>query len=187
MVVSFPSKPSSKRLTLGQNPQPPTWGGRAQKGTKMTGRDDIESGESNRLQLQGLPVIRGNVAGIDLGSERHWVCAPTLDGSRREIAHFGATTPEWIRMAKWLKERQGESVAMESTGVYWIAPTRGVGRARFAGVAGGHSAASTCDGTGQEDGRERLRLHSAAAQLRLAASLVPAGGNSMHVADAGAG
>src|ERR1700730_7035267 len=88
----------------------------------MSGRDDIETCENNRRQLQGLPVIRRNVAGIDLGSERHWVCAPTLDGSGREIASFGATTPELIDLAKWLKERQVESVAMESTGVYWIAP-----------------------------------------------------------------
>jgi len=62
------------------------------------------------------------VAGIDLGSEQHWVCAPSMDGSSREIASFGATTPELIRMAEWLKARRVESVAMESTGVYWIAP-----------------------------------------------------------------
>ncbi len=67
-------------------------------------------------------MIRRNVAGIDLGSERHWVCAPTAEGSAREIASFGATTAELIRMAEWLKARQVESVALESTGVYWIAP-----------------------------------------------------------------
>jgi transposase len=67
-------------------------------------------------------VIRRNVAGIDLGSERHWVCAPTADGSSREIASFGATTAELIGMAEWLKARRVESVAMESPGVYWIAP-----------------------------------------------------------------
>jgi transposase len=67
-------------------------------------------------------MIRRNVAGIDLGSERHWVCAPTADESGREIASFGATTAELIRMAEWLKARRVESVAMESTGVYWIAP-----------------------------------------------------------------
>jgi len=67
-------------------------------------------------------MIRRGVAGVDLGSERHWVCAPTADGAGREIADFGATTPELVRMAEWLKERQIESVAMESTGVYWIAP-----------------------------------------------------------------
>src|SRR6516164_4212413 len=88
----------------------------------MPERNDRETGESNRRQLQGLPVIRRNVAGVDLGSERHWVCAPTQDGSGREIASFGATTPELLRLAEWLKARQVESVAMESTGVYWIAP-----------------------------------------------------------------
>jgi transposase len=67
-------------------------------------------------------MVQQSVAGIDLGSERHWVCAPTLDGSGREIANFGATTPELIRMAEWLKARHVDSVAMESTGVYWIAP-----------------------------------------------------------------
>jgi transposase len=72
--------------------------------------------------IEGLPVVRDKIAGIDLGSERHWVCAPTVEGSGREVADFGATTPELIRMAKWLQERKVESVAMESTGVYWIAP-----------------------------------------------------------------
>jgi hypothetical protein len=62
--------------------------------------------------IEGLPVVRAKVAGIDLGSERHWVCAPGLEGSGREVADFGATTPELVRMAKWLKERKVESVAI---------------------------------------------------------------------------
>src|SRR5580704_1723007 len=83
---------------------------------------DNDTDVGRRYEVQGLPVVRREVAGIDLGSERHWVCAPTPDGGAREVADFGATTPELIRMAKWLQERQVESVAMESTGVYWIAP-----------------------------------------------------------------
>ena len=67
-------------------------------------------------------MVRPNVAGIDLGSETHWVCAPKLGGPGREVEEFGATTPELERMAAWLRERNVESVAMESTGVYWIAP-----------------------------------------------------------------
>ena len=81
------------------------------------GQDSAERG-----RLQGLPIVRTRVAGIDLGSERHWVCAPTEDGVGREVADFGATTVELLRLAEWLKQRQVESVAMESTGVYWIAP-----------------------------------------------------------------
>ncbi len=83
---------------------------------------DHKDGSGERRQIGGLPIVRRNVAGIDLGSEQHWVCAPTMDGSGREVADFGATTPELLRMAKWLKDRGVESVAMESTGVYWIAP-----------------------------------------------------------------
>jgi transposase len=72
--------------------------------------------------IHGLPVLHVNIAGIDLGSETHWVCAPGEAENTREVAEFGATTPELIRMAEWLKQRQVVSVAMESTGVYWIAP-----------------------------------------------------------------
>lgn len=87
----------------------------------MPGSDQKDDSD-NRRQIEGLPIVRRNVAGIDLGSERHWVCAPSLDGSGREIADFGATTSELLRMAKWLKDRGVESVAMESTGTYWVAP-----------------------------------------------------------------
>ena len=79
-------------------------------------------GDGGARQIVGLPVVRHQVAGVDLGSQRHWVCAPTVEGSGREVADFGATTTELIRMAKWLHARKVESVAMESTGVYWIAP-----------------------------------------------------------------
>jgi transposase len=72
--------------------------------------------------IEGLPVIRKNVAGIDLGSTMHWVCAPAEEGNSREIEKFGCTTSELIRMAQWLHKRKVESIAMESTGVYWIAP-----------------------------------------------------------------
>src|ERR1700740_133901 len=87
----------------------------------MPERKEKESADRS-TRLEGLPVIRASVAGIDLGSERHWVCAATRDRSAREVASFGATTAELLRMAGGLKIRQVESVAMESTGVYWIAP-----------------------------------------------------------------
>lgn len=76
----------------------------------------------NDDDLSGLPVLRPKVAGIDIASEIHWVCAPKVDGSGREVKEFGATTPQLESMAEWMKERKVESVAMESTGVYWIAP-----------------------------------------------------------------
>ena len=49
------------------------------------------------MEGEGLPVVRHNVAGIDLGSKKHWVCAPKLGGQGREVESFGATTPELDR------------------------------------------------------------------------------------------
>lgn len=95
-------------------------GRRARKGGQLK-MQDTPNGSAGR-RMEGLPVVRERVAGIDVGSERHWVCAPRTEGGGREIADFGATTPELLRMAEWLKARKVESVAMESTGVYWIAP-----------------------------------------------------------------
>ena len=82
----------------------------------------MQDDREDKNNIEGLPVVLHDVAGIDLGSTEHWVCAPTINGIGREVAKFGATTPELIRMAQWLHERKVKSVAMESTGVYWIAP-----------------------------------------------------------------
>jgi len=76
----------------------------------------------NAKPIEGLPVVRHDVAGVDLGSKEQWVCAPALKGEGREVASFGATTAELMRMAQWIQARGVKSVAMESTGVYWIAP-----------------------------------------------------------------
>jgi len=65
--------------------------------------------------------IRRNVAGIDLAWRAdHYVCGPRLENGEYEIASFGTTTPELYRMLKWLQDRDVESVAIESTSVYWI-------------------------------------------------------------------
>lgn len=70
----------------------------------------------------GFPVLRTDVAGIDVGSKVHWVCAPALVGQDREVASFEATTPGVEAMIAWLQARGVRSVALESTGVYWIVP-----------------------------------------------------------------
>ena len=67
----------------------------------------------------GLPKIRPLLAGMDVGSGNHSVCAPSSDGGT-EVRVFGASTPQLLAIAEWLEQAQVESVAMESTGVYWI-------------------------------------------------------------------
>ncbi len=67
-----------------------------------------------------LLAIRGNVAGIDLGSLEHWVCAPPTSDGEPNVRVFRTTTPQLQELAEWLLAQGVESVAMESTHVYWI-------------------------------------------------------------------
>lgn len=69
----------------------------------------------------GFPVLRRDVAGIDVGSEEHWVCAPAVTGGR-EVARFSATTSGLDALIAWLQARGVSAVTLESTGVYWIVP-----------------------------------------------------------------
>ena len=70
--------------------------------------------------LRSLKTIEPHAAGIDLGSREHWVAGPPRDDDSPNVARFGTTTPELVRLADWLAEQSVETVAMESTGVYWI-------------------------------------------------------------------
>jgi transposase len=75
---------------------------------------------SRRKPRQGLEVIHPNVAGIDLGSREHYVCCPPTPGRETNVERFATTTPALNRLADWLEQQDVESVAMESTGVYWV-------------------------------------------------------------------
>jgi len=86
----------------------------------MAGKSkNMKSGNRKRVP-QSLNVIQPNAAGIDLGSQEHWVAAPPLEDGTPNVESFGTTTPELFRLADWLKEQSVVTVAMESTGVYWI-------------------------------------------------------------------
>jgi transposase len=67
-----------------------------------------------------LQRLRVNVAGIDVGASEHWVCGPEGEDGTAPVEVFGTTTPELERLADWLQAQGVESVAMESTSVYWI-------------------------------------------------------------------
>ena len=70
-----------------------------------------------------LGVIRSDAAGIDVGAEEIFVCAPAKDDpGMTEVMVSRTTTSELLKTAAWLEERKVRTVAMESTGVYWIPP-----------------------------------------------------------------
>ena len=81
-----------------------------------------------RLRSKELPVselqkqlqhVNLNAAGIDVGSDRHLVAVPE---GRDDVAvrEFGAFTADLHALANWLSKCGVTTVAMESTGVYWI-------------------------------------------------------------------
>ncbi len=76
--------------------------------------------KKRKRQPRSLKTIQPNAAGIDLGSREHWVAGPPLPDESPNVERFGTTTPELLRLADWLEQQQIVSVAMESTGVYWI-------------------------------------------------------------------
>ena len=67
----------------------------------------------------GLPVIHERAAGIDVGSRFH-VVAVAPDLCEEPVQTFQAFTGDLERMAKWLTSVGIATVAMESTGVYWM-------------------------------------------------------------------
>jgi transposase len=66
-----------------------------------------------------LTVVNPNAAGIDLGADYHWVSIPE-GRDTVSIRRFGCFTADLNELANWLKQCKIETVAMESTGVYWI-------------------------------------------------------------------
>jgi transposase len=68
----------------------------------------------------GLNVVHPDAAGIDVGSSSHFVAVPAARDAH-PVQEFGAWTDDLVRMAAWLKACKIRTVAMQSTGVYWIA------------------------------------------------------------------
>jgi transposase len=65
-------------------------------------------------------MLKPDAAGIDVGSTEHFVAVPA-DRAEMPVRRFGAFTEDLHALADWLKQCRVTSVAMESTGVYWIA------------------------------------------------------------------
>lgn len=87
---------------------------------KMNRKQRRELGRQLNLENPGLEVMQPNAAGIDIGNESHFVAIPP-DRDTAPIREFGSWTADLHEMARWLKEHGIQTVAMQSTGVYWIA------------------------------------------------------------------
>jgi transposase len=66
-----------------------------------------------------LPLVNLNAAGLDIGASEIWACVPA-DRDAQTVRQFGTFTPDLHDLGEWLVGCGIETVAMESTGVYWI-------------------------------------------------------------------
>jgi transposase len=64
-------------------------------------------------------ILHPHAAGIDIGSERHYVAVPP-ERDPQPVRWFGCLTPDLQAMAHGLKACGVDTAAVESTGVYWI-------------------------------------------------------------------
>jgi transposase len=69
--------------------------------------------------MEQVPVVNPHAAGLDIGSAEIWAAVPA-DRASPPVRRFGTYTPDLYALADWLAACQIETVAMESTGVYWI-------------------------------------------------------------------
>jgi transposase len=98
---------------------------------KMSTFERLKKGRLNRAERRelgrrvaagdpGLEIVNANAGGIDIGNESHFVAVPP-DRDENPVREFGCWTRALNEMAEWLKTCRIDTVAVQATGVYWIA------------------------------------------------------------------
>lgn len=89
-------------------------------------RGYLNRSERRRLAVRvaasdpGLSIIHPNAAGIDVGNGSHYAAVPP-HRDPQPVREFGCWTEALKEMARWLVACRIDTVALQSTGVYWIA------------------------------------------------------------------
>lgn len=74
--------------------------------------------EEKKAPIGGFTIIHPQAAGIDIGDTLHYVAIEKND--THEVREFSCFTDDLDAIVKWLKDIDINTVAMESTGVYWL-------------------------------------------------------------------
>ena len=80
-----------------------------------------EENKNTIKRISSFPVITPTAAGIDVGDTIMAVAIP-INGKEVELREYGCFTSDLHAMAQRFKEFGVTTVAMESTGVYWVQP-----------------------------------------------------------------
>lgn len=65
-------------------------------------------------------LIFPSAAAVDISSKDHFACVPIPDSDYGEVRQFGCYTKDLHEIANWFKEHKIKTVAMESTGIYFL-------------------------------------------------------------------
>src|SRR2546428_11868534 len=80
---------------------------------------DKQKESVQKKDWKALEIVHPDAAGIDVGGSEHWV-AISPDRDPEPVRWFGCFTADLREMAGWLVEKGVRSVAMQSTGGYWM-------------------------------------------------------------------
>ena len=108
-----PKQQQKKTAAPTPGPQPLVW-------HEMNRKQRREMVRKIQAQDLSLEVVHPHAGGIDIGNESHYVAVPSTR-DEQPVRRFGCTTAELKAMATWLKQCGIRTVALQSTGVYWMA------------------------------------------------------------------
>jgi len=86
----------------------------------MSRRGKRTQGMEKAHPFQGMSRVNPNAAGVDIGAVEIVACVPG-EGNTQIVRAFGNYTVDLQALGRWLADYGVKTVAMESTGVYWIA------------------------------------------------------------------
>ena len=78
----------------------------------------IKKNTKKKVKVNEFTVLHPNAAAVDVSSKDHVVAVPP-DRDKQPVRTFGCFTCDLIEIAHWLKTCKIDTVAMESTGIYW--------------------------------------------------------------------
>lgn len=86
---------------------------------EIFGKKNKNQAAAPRVDWRSLDVVHPDAAGIDIGGSEHWV-AISPEKDEQPVRCFECFTADLEQMADWLLVHGVRSVAMQSTGVYWM-------------------------------------------------------------------
>ncbi len=83
-----------------------------------------KASRQSKSKKQSWKVVHPHAAGIDIGATEHYVAVPpdAVASGEATVKSFGCFTADLDDLVEWLKACGVDTVAMESTGVYWVVP-----------------------------------------------------------------